>query len=304
MINMPACSTVRDIRDTYVWSRMLGLKAVAIDRDGSKSSQPLSSKKEVIEAKYAPGELVVTDDRTEELTTAEMAKWLDKIEAKFAPATPAPSAPPATTSGLVRQKMPQSCQAVRHGFRVADHKSYMHVGFYPDGGVGELFITGAKEGSTVSGLLDVVATLTSIALQYGVPLEELVEKFAFTRFEPAGFTNDPDVRMATSLADFVFRKLGMRHVPGYRETHGVMDAPGASREASAPVSLIDQRSDALAGVLKRPVESAGRVIEKEGGKKERAYQVDDVTCGNCGSIMVRAGTCFACSTCGQTSGCG
>lgn len=234
--NLPAEATVADVRNAYVEAWRLGLKAVAIYRDGSKGVQPLTTKRAGSEA---------------------------ETPTPAAPTAPAPSRPS-------RERLPTTRRAITHKFDIQGHEGYVNVGLYPDGRPGELFITMAKEGSTVGGLMDVLGTSISIGLQYGVPIDVLVTKLSHVRFEPSGFTGNPDVPIAKSIVDYIFRWIGMEFVDGYREAN----AP--KRETRAPA--------AVAGAA-RPV------------------QDDSPACPDCGGITVRAGTCYACVACGSTTGC-
>src|SRR6185369_8590425 len=167
-VNMPPEATVEDVSRIYLESWKLGLKAVAIYRDGCKKSQPLNTG-----------------------ATAEKAAADEAVRPQ-------------------RRRLPADCRSIRHKFDVAGHEGYIHVGFFDDGAPGEIFIKMAKEGSTISGLMDTIATLTSMSMQYGVPLEALVNKFAHVRFEPSGFTKNPEIPNAKSLTDYIFRFLGVR----------------------------------------------------------------------------------------------
>ncbi|MCC6847993.1 MAG: vitamin B12-dependent ribonucleotide reductase [Deltaproteobacteria bacterium] len=182
-----------------------------------------------------------------------------------------------------RRRLQNDCKSERHKFEIAGHEGYIHVGFYEDGTPGEIFIKMAKEGSTISGLMDTIATLTSMALQYGVPLEVLVNKFAHVRFEPSGFTKNPEIPMAKSLTDYIFRFLGSRHL-----------------------SAEQRREVGLAEVVTAEARTVGRE-EVEGGARPSAVsfspQADAPSCSDCGAIMVRNGSCYKCLNCGSTSGC-
>ncbi len=273
-VNMPSDTTPEEIAEAYHWGWQLGLKALAIYRDGSKQSQPLS-------------------------TTTEG----DKAEEKLA-ARPR------------RERLPDTRQSVTHKFNVAGHEGYVTVGLYDDGRPGELFITMAKEGSTVGGLMDSFGTAISLSLQYGVPLSELVNKFSHSRFEPMGFTTNPDIRIAKSLVDYIFRWLGLKFLPGYRET--VMGIPGAS---SKPADAADaSRVDAIGsnGDNGR-MESASRVSSSVADRIDRMapladglsgqegqfarFQSDAPSCDRCGMITVRNGNCYLCHNCGNSMGC-
>lgn len=203
---------------------------------------------------------------------------------------------PVTTSAAVaaeafqpvRRRLPVDCKSVRHKFEVGGQKGYIHTGFYDDGKIGEIFIRMAKEGSTISGLMDTIATLTSIALQYGVPLEALVNKFSHVRFEPSGFTSNPDVPIAKSLTDYIFRYLGTR--------------------------FLNKEQQIIAGLLPPSQEKGGTAanetkLQESGHKTEQSVphgfypQSDAPACHYCGSIMIRDGSCYKCLNCGATSGC-
>jgi ribonucleoside-diphosphate reductase alpha chain len=244
-INMPEAATVEEIEEAYVQSWKLGLKAVAIYRDGCKKTQPLNTTKPTKAA-----------------------------------AAPAAEAAPV---GPVRRRLPTDRTATCHKFDIAGHEGYIHVGFYEDGTPGEIFVKMAKEGSTISGLMDTIGVLTSMALQYGVPLEVLVSKFSHARFEPSGFTKNPDIPMAKSLIDYLFRFLGTRFL-------------GA--EARSAVGLVE-REEAAA--------SAGQAVEASDAGTARAFafspQADAPSCSDCGALMVRNGSCYKCLNCGATSGC-
>ena len=245
-INVPEHATVEEIEQAYIEAWRLGLKAVAIYRDGCKKTQPLNTAK--------PG-------------------------AKTEP-VPAVAVQPAPH--LVRRRLPNDRQAICHKFDVAGHEGYIHVGFYDDGTPGEIFIKMAKEGSTVSGLMDTIGVLTSMALQYGVPLEVLVSKFSHVRFEPSGFTKNPEIPMAKSLTDYIFRFLASRFLsPEARGEVGIVERPEAERPAvPAPAADVAARTT----IAFSP-------------------QADAPSCPDCGEIMVRNGSCYKCLNCGATSGC-
>jgi ribonucleoside-diphosphate reductase alpha chain len=247
-INMPTDATVDEIVEAYREAWRLGVKAVAIYRDGCKRTQPLNTAR--------------TQEKKAEVAVAE--------------------------GRPVRRRLPVDCQSLRHKFEVAGHEGYLHVGFFEDGTPGEIFIKMAKEGSTVSGLMDTVGILTSMSLQYGVPLEALVQKFSHVRFEPSGFTKNPDIPMAKSLIDYVFRFLGNRFLTARAKAEmglgGYVEAADAAFEAAA-----DDAARAASG------SSATRI--------SFSPQADAPSCSDCGSIMVRNGSCYKCLNCGATSGC-
>ena len=181
--------------------------------------------------------------------------------------------------GPQRRKLADERQSLTHKFSIAGHEGYLTVGNYEDGSPGEIFLRMAKEGSTVSGLMDTIAKMTSLALQYGVPLEKLVDQFSHTRFEPSGFTNNPEIPMAKSVTDYVFRYLGNRFLAAEEgETQGG--------------EVVELPKVAVAGGSGEPASATSFV-----------NQADAPSCMDCGSIMTRNGACYKCANCGSTSGC-
>jgi ribonucleoside-diphosphate reductase alpha chain len=254
-INMPEESTPDDILQAYVEGWQMGLKAVAIYRDNCKRSQPLSTK------------------RSEKPSTAVQVQ-------------------PVQERRAVRRKLSDERQAITHKFSINEHEGYLTVGLYEDGQPGEIFLVMAKEGSTISGLMDSLATSISIALQYGVPLQTLVDKFSHTRFEPSGFTKNPEIPIAKSITDYIFRWLASKFLTREQKAAaGVIlrDEP----PVTAPVPL-------LGGGRLEPV---AEVISHEQTRVTFLYQQDAPSCHDCGSIMVRNGSCYKCLNCGSTSGC-
>ncbi len=261
-INVPAEATADDILEAYIEAWRLGLKAVAIYRDGSKRSQPLSTAK----------------DR--EKTVEE----------------------PAAAGRPVRRKLPDERQAITHKFSIAGHEGYITAGMYEDGTPGEIFIVMAKEGSVVSGLMDAFATAISLALQYGVPLRVLVDKFSHTRFEPAGFTTNPQIPMAKSIMDYIFRWLASKflskaeqQVVGVIERETPETGAAAALPASAPAGPAAPKGKVLELRVKEPAAGGEKFAFEPHG--------DAPSCSDCGSLMVRNGTCYKCLNCGSTSGC-
>ncbi|MES1243122.1 MAG: vitamin B12-dependent ribonucleotide reductase [Acidobacteriota bacterium] len=255
-INMPEESTPDEILQAYVEGWEMGLKAVAIYRDNCKRSQPLSTKKS---------------------ETAQTAISTVPIQERRA----------------VRRKLPDERQAITHKFKINEHEGYLTVGLYEDGQPGEIFLVMAKEGSTISGLMDSFATSISIALQYGVPLHTLVDKFSHTRFEPSGFTKNPEIPIAKSITDYIFRWLASKFL-------------NREQKAAAGVILRDEPIPSMPSV---PLLGGGRlepvaeVVAESTTKVTFLYQQDAPSCHDCGSIMVRNGSCYKCLNCGSTSGC-
>jgi ribonucleoside-diphosphate reductase alpha chain len=242
-INMPEEATVEEIMSAYTESWKLGLKAVAIYRDNSKRVQPLSS-------------------------------GSGKGEKKAAPAA-APGAVEKVVYRPVRRKLPDERRSITHKFSIGGHEGYITVGMYDDGAPGEIFITMAKEGSTISGLMDSLATAISFNLQYGVPLKFLVDKFAHVRFEPSGWTGNPQIPYAKSIIDYIFRWLGAKFLgPEYAVT-----------EAGESPALRPTEAEAQQQLPFAPIVT------------------DAPLCAECGSIMTRNGSCYKCGNCGGTSGC-
>jgi ribonucleoside-diphosphate reductase alpha chain len=209
--------------------------------------------------------------------------------------------------GPRRERLPDTRKSLTHKFSIGGHEGYIIVGFYADGRPGELFINMAKEGSTIGGLMDTIGVLTSLALQYGVPLDALVRKFEHTRFEPNGFTRDPDIPIAKSVVDYIFRWLGMNFVPGYRTAN----APRRP-DADAAVEPVEPPADSgpIVALPERPVEppraaapSPDLAIREGADAWIASLQSDAPPCDVCGAITVRNGTCFKCLNCGNSMGC-
>jgi len=239
-INMPEESTVEEIEQAYLEGWRLGLKAVAIYRDGCKRSQPLSTKRD---------------------------------ETKTSISVPMPG----------RRKLPDERRSITHKFSINGHEGYITVGLYDEGQPGEIFLVMAKEGSTISGLMDAFATMVSLALQYGVPLRALVDKFSHTRFEPSGFTKNPEIPIAKSITDYIFRWLASKFL---------------STEEKQEVGVV-LREPAPESAAARTTTSA----ETGGARVTFINSTDAPSCHDCGSIMVRNGSCYKCTNCGSTSGC-
>jgi len=320
-VNMPRDTTPADVADAYLEGWRMGLKALAIYRDGSKESQPLS-------------------------TSTEGDKAAAKVIA-------APR----------RERLPDTRNSITHKFSIAGHEGYITVGLYEDGRPGELFITMAKEGSTVGGLMDCFGTAVSMSWQYGVPLDVYVNKFSHTRFEPMGHTKNPDIRIAKSIVDYIFRWLGITFLPGYREANkglfaaeeaakpgdespgermpaakkagGLSSGPGtaAAKTTAAPKPTPAAVAPASASkvTVAKAASTNGNGTNGNGShgngshKLDRSvallqrgdlngslpnrdeqfasFQVDAPSCDNCGAITVRNGNCYLCHNCGNSMGC-
>jgi len=251
-INMPEETTVDEIQEAYLEGWRLGLKAVAIYRDGCKRSQPLSTKMD--------------------------SRAANESDAALAPS----AAAPVVSDRPIRHKLPDERRALTHKFSINGHEGYITVGLYDSGQPGEIFLTMAKEGSTISGLMDAFATSISLALQYGVPLKALVDKFSHMRYEPSGFTKNPEIPIAKSITDYIFRWLASRFL-----------------------STDEKRA---VGVIMAELPTATPTEPAPGGDATGVKFTVDVgtdapSCHECGAIMVRNGSCYKCNNCGSTSGC-
>jgi ribonucleoside-diphosphate reductase alpha chain len=273
-VNLPNAATVDDISEAFIQAWKLGLKAVAVYRDGCKSSQPLS----------AAGSKTALSSGVERAPSPAAVEF-DNLDA-----------PPRA----LRHKLKEERMSITHKFNVGGHEGYIIVGLYPDGQPGEIFVKMAKEGSTVSGLMDSFALAVSISLQHGVPLKLFCEKFAHTRFEPSGWSSNPDIGFAKSIMDYIFRWLQLRFMTGQQQflfenlrpksqvaPEGVGDLNGSPHQSPTtndqrPTTGSIHAADALASMIDMG---------------------DAPSCHVCGSIMVRNGSCYKCMSCGSTSGC-
>src|SRR5438034_2553255 len=309
-VNMPEAATVDDIMNTYVEGWRLGLKSIAIYRDGSKRSAPLNTRK--------------TKDMgtVEDVNAVDVTVERDEFQKRILELEEELAAVRSRLDQPIRHRMPDTRMSLTHRFEIAGHEGYITVGLYEDGQPGELFITMSKEGSTIGGVMETVGTLTSIALQYGVPLESLAKKFAYQRFEPSGFTKNPDIRNATSITDYVFRWLACQFIKGYKE------ATSPSRgQGELPLKEIPEMEKKA---LNRPVSDLARTGGNElidvitshsandgepqvaGNGHSQADRVQealgnmfmDIICSHCGSDkVIRAGACGVCTECGTSQGC-
>ena len=266
-INMPAEVTVEEVAESYITAWKLGLKAVAIYRDGSKRTQPLNTGK------------------TETPASAVSAIAQVPVD-EFRPH---------------RRKLADERRSITHKFDIAGHEGYITVGMYEDNTPGEIFVSMSKQGSTISGLMDSFATAISYALQYGVPLQFLVDKFAHMRFEPSGFSKNPQIPYAKSIVDYLFRWLASKFLDEQAKSEvGIITLPPSSESdqsaAAAPVRLVSVRP--------RSAVTADLGEGKDTSMRQAFInQADAPPCPDCGCIMVRNGTCYKCMNCGTTSGC-
>jgi ribonucleoside-diphosphate reductase alpha chain len=252
-INVPKEASVSDIEQAYLEAWRLGAKAVSIYRDGSKRTQPLNTSKD--------------------------------------PKAAVQEAAAQLVRGPIRRKLPDERRAITHKFDIVGHEGYITVGLYEDGQPGEIFLVMAKEGSTISGFADAFAQAISYALQYGVPLPVLVDKFSHVRFEPSGMTRNPEVRFAKSIVDYVFRWMATKFLSPEAQYE-----VGVNREqpAAPPADGLSLPAAGEGRAVAAPASSAFAPIQN---------QEDAPPCPTCGSIMVRSGACYKCPNCGTTSGC-
>jgi ribonucleoside-diphosphate reductase alpha chain len=346
-VNMPEAATAEEIEKVYLEGWKLGLKAIAVYRDNSKRSQPLSTGKKTGDAGADPATIEEIEKLRKQLVKAQAEAALPH-----------------------RRRLPAERSAVTHKFDIAGHEGYITVGLYPDGQPGEIFLKMAKEGSTVSGLMDSFATTVSVALQYGVPLKDLVNKFAHVRFEPSGFTGNQEIPIAKSIVDYIFRWLGSRFLsPDDKGILGLIDRSAIVDEPPAGSATVDPSASSIADPVPAPAGSPspapakpsesssdtpkataiaaepteapksvgeplaviatngslanghaangnGAAKASNGGstapgislnfgnsKVSFQTQADAPSCADCGSIMVRNGSCYKCLNCGSTSGC-
>jgi hypothetical protein len=286
-VNMPEEVTVEHIEELYVESWKLGLKAVAIYRDNCKVAQPLATQKKAT---------ANAGDDAGEALSQEVERIVETV----------------IVQQPIRQKLPRTRTSRTFSFRVADCHGYATVGEFEDGRPGEMFLKVAKQGSTLSGIMDAFAISVSLGLQYGVPLRAFVEKFTNMRFEPAGMTDDPDIRFATSLVDYIFRRLAVEYLdPDERRDLGILTVderlqptlPGVE-EAATPN---EPARDLLPPEDRAPSDArnvaAAPASAPPAPAAPQEQEADVMLCYVCGDIMQRAGSCFACPSCGATSGC-
>ena len=256
-VNIPHNATVDDIKTLYVEAWQRGVKCLAVYRDGSKGSQPLSTRSQ--QDAQSETDAVITIDGLAERP--------------------------------IRKRLSDTRSSLTHKFSVGGHEGYITVGFYEDGSPGEVFLRMSKEGTVVSGLMDSIAVLTSIALQYGVPLESLVNKFSHVQFEPSGFTANSEIPMAKSIIDYVFRWLGIRFLS--QEPSESPDMLGLEEQMTTPEELDPYGHG-----------SNGDTDSWEAREKQVMLQhADAPPCLECGALMLRSGVCYRCPNCGATSGC-
>lgn len=293
-VNLPTDCTVEDIEDAYIQAWKMGLKAIAVYRDGCKRTQPLSTNLAQATGDGRTVAATLTGDPLDALSAEERAVVLAMRERNTRPAGP-PMA--------VRHKLADERASFTHKFSIGGHEGYITVGLYEDGTPGEIFVRMAKEGSVIAGLMDSFATAVSLSLQHGVPLQILVDKFKGTRFEPAGFTGNQEIPIATSIMDYLFRWLAIRF-PADGE---IVERHPAARDAQLDLPRVPLLAkDHAASVAAKLTAAAARVASPIAVEvKDRAWvqETDAPPCHECGTLMVRNGACHKCPNCGSTSGC-
>ncbi|MEK7094568.1 MAG: vitamin B12-dependent ribonucleotide reductase [Patescibacteria group bacterium] len=298
-VNLPETATVEDVEEVYRLGWTMGLKAVAVYRDGSKRQQPLTTS-------------VAQKDKGAAKTEVEVLQKTEDAPQKIAVSAQTMNIPR-------RRRLPDERRSITHKFSIAGHKGYITVGLYDDGTPGEMFVTMSKDGSVISGLVNSLAATTSISLQYGVPLDALVNRFAHTRFEPSGFTNNPNIKIAKSIVDYIFRWMGQKFLPMEAQKQLGIHAEGASGlEAFYGKTEKSGGSSDMATVQKQetifehsshlntkyqPLSASGGIPNTQSHTMTFDNQSDAPACGTCGSIMVRNASCYKCLNCGGTSGC-
>jgi ribonucleoside-diphosphate reductase alpha chain len=296
-VNMPEDATIEDVENLHLDAWRLGIKAVAIYRDNCKVGQPLSTATKGGVGQSAPD--VLEDIDASEVI--ELYARIDKLEQALENARDEGA---HVVVGAVRERLPRRRRSTTFAFRVADCEGYVTVGEYEDGRPGEAFIKVAKQGSTLAGIMDAFSISISLGLQHGVPLATYVRKYANMKFEPSGMTDDAELRIATSLVDYIFRRLALEYLsPAEREELGVLSTseriqptfPEIDEQSTPTINLPEQQS--LLEISDRPATS------ETTGLLSRSPQRDAPMCYQCGNSMQRAGSCYVCSSCGATSGC-
>jgi ribonucleoside-diphosphate reductase alpha chain len=275
-VNVPKDASVEDIEQAYLESWRLGAKAVSIYRDGSKRTQPLNTSKAAIDAKG-----VISNESASDAIKLAVA-------AALAQRTP------------MRRKLPDERQALTHKFDISGHEGYITVGLFEDGMPGEIFLVMAKEGSTISGFADAFAQAISYALQYGVPLQALVDKFSHVRFEPSGMTKNADVRFAKSIVDYIFRWMASKFLSPEAQYRAGVNNRDEAVAVEEPAAVPAPKA---ASTPTAKVSPTGAIVPSTSQFSTIQNQEDAPPCTTCGSIMVRSGACYKCSNCGTTSGC-
>jgi ribonucleoside-diphosphate reductase alpha chain len=307
-VNLPEDVSVEDVEQLHIDAWRLGIKAVAIYRDNCKVAQPLSTTKKEGAALPAGGDIAPPGSDAEARARAVAAR-IAELEAALAHERERKTE--SVVVGAVRERLPRRRNSKTFAFRVADCEGYVTVGEYEDGRPGEVFINVSKQGSTLAGIMDAFSISLSLGLQHQVPLATYVRKYSNMKFEPAGITDDADLRIATSLVDYIFRRIALDYLSvDERADLGILSTsermqptlPGVEEMATPSVSLVD---DGLSNAASHPEFQAPVATPAYGGVQPlaRAEQRDAPYCYSCGDAMQRAGSCYVCGSCGTTSGC-
>jgi ribonucleoside-diphosphate reductase alpha chain len=334
-INMPHEATVEEIADAYYLSWQLGLKANALYRDGSKLSQPLSNKSDkkrkstestlsIAETQVAPENSQVLESNIVDMSKLTVEELLEEVQ-KRVQSSPDTKLKRKLASIVERRSLPAKRRGFTQKAKINGQAIFLRTGEYGDGTLGEIFIDMAKEGATMRSMMNCFAISISIGLQYGVPLEEFVDKFAFTKFDPSGFVEHPNIKSTTSIVDFIFRVLGYEYL-GRTDLVHVLDKPevlntGADDWVDIPSNLeyakdpeerqlSSVRIVGSGGVAPQPVKNQ-RIAQTVRGESSmeavniasKNMQSDAPACNVCGHIMMRSGTCYKCLNCGNQGGC-
>jgi ribonucleoside-diphosphate reductase alpha chain len=323
-INLPHEAEVEAIADSYLLSWQLGLKACALYRDGSKLSQPLSNKSDK-KKKADDGEQITDESKTtainEQLSAAnesaivDMGKLtiqelLEEVQ-KRVQASPDTQLKRQLAKIVERRALPAKRRGFTQKAKINGQALFLRTGEYGDGTVGEIFIDMAKEGATMRSMLNCFAIAVSIGLQYGVPLEEYVEKFVFTKFDPAGFVEHPNIKSTTSIVDFIFRVLGYEYLNRTDLVH-VLDKPEVMNTGNddwdEPVKQPELSSVRVVAATAQSIKAQKQTVKAESAMDAvnaaaKSMQSDAPACSTCGHITVRSGTCYKCLNCGQSMGC-
>ena len=307
-INLPNEANIEEIKDCYQLSWELGLKACALYRDGSKLSQPLSNKSDKKKKDETATEESAINSNIVDLGKLTIDELLEEVN-KRVQDSPDTTLKRQLSRIIERKQLP----AKRHGYtiksKVGGQALFLRTGEYKDGTLGEIFIDMAKEGATMRSLLNSFAVAVSVGLQYGVPLEEFVDKFIFTRFEPAGMVDHPNIKSATSVLDYIFRVLAYEYLDRDDLVH-VLDPEHVSKldqvnqelsqvRITAPVAT----NETVKAVAPKPVAAAAMAVNSADTKKLMGTSADAPACRQCGNITLRNGTCYMCPNCGTTTGC-
>jgi ribonucleoside-diphosphate reductase alpha chain len=312
-VNLPEDVTVEDVEQLHIDAWRMGIKAIAIYRDNCKVAQPLSTTKKGVATGLATGGDDAPPGSEAEARDRAVAAKIAELEAALAHERGRTR--DTVVVGAIRERLPRRRKSNTFAFRVADCEGYVTVGEYDDGRPGEVFMKVSKQGSTLAGIMDAFSISVSLGLQHGVPLATYVRKYTNMRFEPAGITDDPDLRIATSLVDYIFRRLALDYLAREeREDLGVLSTservqptlPGVEEAATPEQDLVEDAGISTvppSRLQDRPRASTASGSSASVGPEARTEQRDAPLCYQCGMVMQRAGSCYVCASCGTTSGC-